>query len=83
MHSPLTQGYSISDITSSDADKAADFAFQEFGLIRITANIFAFNLGSARVLEKAGFQCEGILRKHYKKDGKTFDGKLYAKIKAD
>jgi RimJ/RimL family protein N-acetyltransferase len=50
-------------------------------LIRITANVFAFNLGSARVLEKSGFQLEGFLRKHYKKDGKIFDGKLYAKIR--
>ncbi len=55
-------------------------AFDEFDLVRITANVFAFNMASARVLEKAGFQLEGHLRNHYKKDGKVFDGKLYAKV---
>jgi RimJ/RimL family protein N-acetyltransferase len=60
----------------------SNFAFKEFGLQRITAHVFSFNLGSARVLEKAGFQCEGVLRQHYKKDGKIFDGKLYAKVKS-
>ena len=53
--------------------------FKEFGLVRITANVFHFNTGSARVLEKAGYRLEGVLYKHYKKDGNIFDGKLYAK----
>ncbi len=34
-----------------------------------------------KVLEKSGFQFEGLLRKHYLKDGKIIDGKLYAIIK--
>lgn len=49
-------------------------------LIRISAHIFIYNKGSARVLEKAGFQCEGVLQKYYKKDGQLTDGKLYALI---
>jgi [ribosomal protein S5]-alanine N-acetyltransferase len=60
--------------------KVTEFAFNEFGLVRITAHVFTFNIGSAKVLEKAGYSLEGILRKHYKKDGRIFDGKLYAKI---
>ncbi len=54
------------------------YAFKELGLSRITANVFDFNIGSAKVLEKSGYQCEGILRSHYNKDGKIFDGKMYA-----
>ena len=61
----------------------SDFGFKELGLERITANVFSFNMGSARVLEKNGFQCEGVMRRHYKKDGKIFDGKLYAKVRSD
>jgi [ribosomal protein S5]-alanine N-acetyltransferase len=60
-----------------------DYGFEKLGLLRITANVFKHNLGSARVLEKAGYTYEGTLRSHYKKDGKLFDGKMYAKLKAD
>lgn len=60
--------------------KVTEFGLKEFNLVRITATVFHFNAGSARVLEKAGYQLEGYLRKYYKKDGKIFDGKLYAKV---
>ena len=70
-------------IMTAAVRKAVEFAFKEFALTRITANVFHFNTGSARVLEKAGFQCEGTLRSHYKKDGKIFDGKLYAILNSD
>lgn len=61
----------------------AEFAFESLGLARITANVFHFNLRSSRVLEKSGFQYEGLLRSHYKKAGNIFDGKLYARIASD
>ncbi len=70
-------------IMTEAVKKVTTFAFDNFKLEKVTANVFDFNLGSAKVLEKAGYQLEGILRKHYKKDGKIFDGKLYAKIKSD
>jgi RimJ/RimL family protein N-acetyltransferase len=56
-------------------------AFQEFGLVRITAHVFAHNPASARVLEKCGFQEEGLLRKHFLKDGKFIDARLFALLK--
>jgi RimJ/RimL family protein N-acetyltransferase len=67
-------------IMTQTVKKVSEFGLSEFGLIRITAHVFAFNLGSARVLEKAGYQYEGLLRKNYKKDGRIFDAKLYAKV---
>ena len=60
---------------------ACDFAFAQWKLVRITAHVFDFNVASARVLEKNGFQLEGILRKHYRKDGEFFDSKLYALLR--
>src|SRR5262249_886885 len=36
-------------------------AFDEFGLAKITAHVFPHNPASARVLEKCGFQQEGVL----------------------
>jgi RimJ/RimL family protein N-acetyltransferase len=56
-------------------------AFQEFGLVKITAHVFSHNLASARVLEKCGFQQEGFLRKHFLKDGHFIDARRFALLK--
>ncbi|MGE0614152.1 MAG: GNAT family N-acetyltransferase [Bacteriovoracia bacterium] len=56
------------------------FAHRELGLVRITAHVFEYNPKSTRVLEKAGFMQEGRLRKHYRKDGRIFDGFLFAMV---
>lgn len=56
-------------------------AFEEFGLVKITAHVFSHNPASARVLEKCGFQEEGYLRKHYFRDGKFIDARLFALVR--
>jgi RimJ/RimL family protein N-acetyltransferase len=56
-------------------------AFKEFGLVKITAHVFSHNPASARVLEKCGFQEEGYLRKHYLKDDKFIDARLFALLR--
>lgn len=56
-------------------------AWQHFGWNRLSASVFAENLASARVLEKAGFQLEGTLRKHYYKAGIYSDAKLYGIVR--
>lgn len=59
-----------------------DHAFRETPVVRITAPIYAPNLASARVLEKAGFVLEApLLRKKYRRDGQFLDGKLYACVR--
>src|SRR6266567_4328856 len=58
-----------------------DFCFDNFPLRRISAEVFANNPASARVLEKAGFVFEGRLRHNVMKDGKLLDSLLYASIK--
>lgn len=55
-----------------------DFAFAEWGLVRIEAHVFDFNVASARVLEKNAFEFEGLLRKHRCKNGRFLDSRLYA-----
>jgi tRNA-Thr(GGU) m(6)t(6)A37 methyltransferase TsaA len=76
----LAKPYWNKGIMTEAVKIASNYGFAELELTRITANVFHFNIGSARVLEKSEFQCEGYLRSHYKKDGKIFDGKLYAKV---
>jgi RimJ/RimL family protein N-acetyltransferase len=56
-------------------------AFDELGLVKITAHVFAHNPASARVLEKCGFQEEGFLRKHFLKDGQFVDARLFGLLR--
>ncbi|MBB2182170.1 GNAT family N-acetyltransferase [Lachnospiraceae bacterium MD1] len=56
--------------------------FQNTDILRIFAEPFAYNIASCRVLEKAGFLCEGILRQNAVKNGKVLDMKMYSLIKS-
>lgn len=58
-----------------------ELVFETTDIIRIFAEPFARNLGSCRILEKAGFQLEGLLRKNAIKNGQTEDMKLYALVR--
>lgn len=60
---------------------ACDFAFEHWALVRLTGYVFPFDKASARVLEKNGFEFEGLLRKHHKKGDEFFDTKLYALVR--
>jgi RimJ/RimL family protein N-acetyltransferase len=59
------------------------YAFEDLGLMRLTAHVFESNIGSVRVLEKNGFELEGRLRKHYCKDGELLDARVYGLLKDD
>ena len=56
-------------------------AYEELGLVKLTAHVFTHNPASARVLEKCGFQQEGFLRKHFLKDGQFLDAKLFGLLR--
>ena len=58
-----------------------DYCFEQFKLVRIYAEPYAYNPSSGRVLEKAGFVLEGRMRCSVLKDGQITDQLLYAKIK--
>lgn len=58
-----------------------DYAFTTLGLNRVYAEPYTSNPASARVLEKAGFECEGILRASVLKNGKVLDQAMYARIR--
>lgn len=58
-----------------------DYVFKNYNIIRIFTEIFAFNTGSKRVLEKAGFQFEGTKKKAIFKNNKIYDSLAYALIK--
>lgn len=59
----------------------ADFCFAEFPIIRLQAGAFTTNPASARVLEKAGFEKEGVLYNFSLKDGAPRDVVMFSKIR--
>jgi len=68
----------------TDAVRAyALYAFDELGLLRLTAHTFEFNVGSFRVLEKNGFKLEGRLRQHFRKGDKLLDARIYGLLRED
>lgn len=70
-------------IASRVVEAICRYGFDTLGFARIEGRVFVGNEASARVLEKNGFQLEGILRKNVKKDGQFFDGKIYSRLKDD
>ncbi|MDE2843555.1 MAG: GNAT family protein [Chloroflexota bacterium] len=68
-------------IATRAVEEVTNYAFSQFDLDRIHAEVFEWNPASARVLEKAGYCLEGRLRRRVIKAGKTIDCFLYAKIR--
>lgn len=58
-------------------------AFENLGLIRIFARVFANHAGSVRVLDKAGYQQEGYFKNAIVKEGIILDQLQYAILKPE
>lgn len=69
---------------ASEAVRAfSNWAFENFDVCRLQAGVLAWNPPSRRVLEKAGYTLEGVLRLAITKDGSTTDEYLYALLRPD
>lgn len=79
----LGEPYWGKGIASAAVQILVRLGFQEMGLMRIQAAVFNYNPASMRVLEKNGFQLEGIMKKKVFKDGKFHDEHLYSLIKQE
>ncbi|WP_371743315.1 GNAT family N-acetyltransferase [Pseudozobellia sp. WGM2] len=69
------------DIATKALELIVSYAFDELKLIRIYAGVFEYNIGSMRVLEKNGFEKEGVSRKAIFKNDAFWDEHRYAKLK--
>ncbi|MEW7312837.1 GNAT family protein [Buttiauxella gaviniae] len=54
------QGYGYESLHA-----VCQFAFEKCAIRKLTATVTVGNIGSRKVLEKAGFQLEGVLRENY------------------
>jgi RimJ/RimL family protein N-acetyltransferase len=68
-------------IMSAAVRATADHIFDTLDLVRLEAPVFEWNPPSMRVLEKAGFLREGVMRKGVFKDGKIIDAVLFARVR--
>lgn len=68
-------------IVSEAASALTEWAFANLPVVRLHAAVYARNLASVRVLEKAGYTFEGRLRARYFRDGEFIDGLLYANVR--
>lgn len=65
-------------IMSAALSASTQYAVQQFGLTRVFAIPFVDNIGSIRVLEKAGYVREGLMKQSAIKNGVVRDQYLYA-----
>jgi len=66
------------------AEAVIRFFFEEVGLNRIQAHHDVQNVGSGKVMQKAGMTLEGTLRQRYlRRDGAFGDGRIYAIVRED
>ena len=77
----LGEKYWNQGIMSSAVKQMVKYTFENFPVTKIFAPVFEFNIASMRVLEKAGFVREAILKKSAIKNGKTIDLHYYGLIK--
>jgi RimJ/RimL family protein N-acetyltransferase len=77
----LGQAYWGRGIATAALVAISDYAFSAFELHRLFALPFAENVASRRVLEKAGYELEAILRSSAIKDGRILDQALYGKMR--
>lgn len=77
----LGEDYWGRGIATAAVRRICEYGFGALDLVRIFALPMAHNASSQRVLEKAGFVREGVLRNACIKDGKILDEIMYAKIR--
>lgn len=70
-------------VMSAAVRAVTDYAFARFLLTRVFAVPYSTNIASHRVLEKAGYVREGVLRRSAIKDGTVLDQVVYAMTDRD
>lgn len=68
-------------IMSEAVRRICEIAFKELDIVRITGQVYELNAASRRILEKNGFELEGILKKAVFKEGKIWNLCVYGKTK--
>jgi len=68
-------------ITSEAVKAVLQYSFAEMGLHRMGAVTFMDNVASIKLLEKHGFEQEGILRSYLFQNGQSHDARVFSVLK--
>jgi [ribosomal protein S5]-alanine N-acetyltransferase len=79
----MNPAYAGRGYTTTALKAFSDFVFRTFPFDKLVANSFVGNEASARVLLKAGYKEEGMLRHHYKKNGQFIDSRTFGLLKEE
>ena len=79
----IAEEYWGKGIMTDAVKQICEYVFENSDILRLYAEPFAYNAGSCRVLEKAGFKYEGTLRSNAVKNGKVVDMKMYSRLRED
>jgi len=77
----LGEEYWGKGIVTEAIKQICEIAFDKFDIVRIFAEPYSHNIGSRKVLEKAGFELEGIMKKGVFKNGEIHDYCMYSLIR--
>ena len=77
----LSEKYWGNGIIPKAIKDIVDYGFKTFDIVRIFARPFSTNKGSQKVLEKAGFELEAVLKKALFKNDEYLDELIYSKLK--
>lgn len=78
----LGEEYWGNGIMTNAVKEFCRFLFEIYDIISIDSGACAENIGSRRVLEKAGFKFEGLHEKSVYKNGRVMDTVIYALLKS-
>jgi len=79
----LAQKHWNRGIVSEAVGAITTYAFGALDLERVQSGVFAWNPASMRVLEKCGYEREGVQRRAAFKDGRFVDLVLYARLRPE
>ena len=77
----LSEQYWGNGIMLKAIQEIVNYGFKTFDIVRIYARPFSTNKGSQRVLEKAGFKLEAILKRALYKNNEYMDEMIYVKFR--
>ncbi|MBK5142444.1 GNAT family N-acetyltransferase [Budviciaceae bacterium BWR-B9] len=76
----LAELYWGKGIMTDAARQMCCIAFGQYNLARLFAAVYSYNKESCKVLEKCGFEMEGVLKKSVFKNGQFFDSYMYGLV---
>lgn len=79
----LGMSFRSKGLMSESLRMVMQLAFTELGMEKLFGRVYLPNRNSARLLEKYGFQLEGIQRKQIHRMGMIFDACLYGLLKEE